>query len=83
MTFNSPRASPLQAELLSKRPTFDAFHDRFGIMLRQAYGSTEAIMVSHNNSDDPDADWASVGRPAGDAQSSHRAGRRAMTWVNC
>ena len=25
-------------------------------------------MVSHNDSDDPDADWASVGRPAGDAQ---------------
>lgn len=51
-----------------KRPTFDAFHARFGVVLRQAYGSTEAIMVSHNDSDDPDADWASVGRPAGDAQ---------------
>jgi long-chain acyl-CoA synthetase len=51
-----------------KRPIFDAVRDRFGIALRQAYGSTEAIMVSHNDSPDPDATWASVGRPAGDAQ---------------
>ena len=51
-----------------KRPTFDAVRARFGITLRQAYGSTEAIMVSHNSSADPDAAWASVGRPAGDAQ---------------
>lgn len=51
-----------------KRPIFDAMRDRFGITLRQAYGSTEAIMLAHNNSADPDASWASVGRPAGDAQ---------------
>jgi long-chain acyl-CoA synthetase len=36
--------------------------------LRQAYGSTEAIMISHNDSADADATWASVGRAAGDAQ---------------
>ena len=51
-----------------KRPVFEAVRERFGITLRQAYGSTEAIMVSHNDSHDPDATWASVGRPAGDAQ---------------
>jgi long-chain acyl-CoA synthetase len=51
-----------------KRPIYDAVRERFGIALRQAYGSTEAIMVSHNDSHDPDATWASVGRPAGDAQ---------------
>lgn len=51
-----------------KRPTFEAMKHRFGVTLRQAYGSTEAIMVSHNNAADPDATWASVGPPAGDAQ---------------
>ena len=51
-----------------KRPIFEAVRDRLGIALRQAYGSTEAIMVSHNNSADADATWASVGPPAGDAQ---------------
>ena len=51
-----------------KRTTFDAMKARFGINLRQAYGSTEAIMVSHNNSADADATWTSVGPPAGDAQ---------------
>jgi acyl-CoA synthetase (AMP-forming)/AMP-acid ligase II len=51
-----------------KRPIFEAVRNKFGASLRQAYGSTEAIMVSHNNSADPDATWASVGKPAGDAQ---------------
>jgi len=51
-----------------KRPIFEAMRNRFGIVLRQAYGSTEAIMLAHNSSADPDATWASVGRPAGDAQ---------------
>jgi acyl-CoA synthetase (AMP-forming)/AMP-acid ligase II len=51
-----------------KRPVFDAVRDRLGITLRQAYGSTEAIMISHNNTSDPDAHWASVGPPAGDAE---------------
>jgi long-chain acyl-CoA synthetase len=50
-----------------KRPVFDAVRDRLGITLRQAYGSTEAIFVSYNDSADPEASWASVGRPAGDA----------------
>lgn len=51
-----------------KRPIFEAMRTRFGVTLRQAYGSTEAIMVSHNDSADADASWASVGRPAGDAE---------------
>jgi acyl-CoA synthetase (AMP-forming)/AMP-acid ligase II len=51
-----------------KRSTFDRFRDRFGITIRQDYGSTEAIMVSHNDADDVDRLWDSVGRPAGDAQ---------------
>jgi long-chain acyl-CoA synthetase len=51
-----------------KRSTFDAVKARFGIALRQAYGSTEAIMVSHNNAADPEASWNSVGAAAGDAQ---------------
>jgi len=51
-----------------KRPTFETVKAKFGVALRQAYGSTEAIMVSHNNSADIEASWDSVGRPAGDAQ---------------
>jgi long-chain acyl-CoA synthetase len=51
-----------------KRSTFDAMRDRFGVTLRQAYGSTETIMVSHNDAADPDATWASVGPPAGDTK---------------
>lgn len=47
--------------------TYTGFRDRFGIRLRQDYGSTEAIMVSHNDADDVDRLWASVGKPAGDA----------------
>jgi len=51
-----------------KRPIFDAVRARLGIALRQSYGSTEAIFVAHNNSADPEASWASVGQPAGDAE---------------
>jgi acyl-CoA synthetase (AMP-forming)/AMP-acid ligase II len=51
-----------------KRPIFEAVRERLGITLRQSYGSTEAIFVSHNSSADPDTTWATVGRPAGDAK---------------
>lgn len=37
------------------RPVFEVVRERLGITLRQAYGSTEAIMISHNNSADPDS----------------------------
>ena len=50
------------------RAVFERFRDRFGLPLRQAYGSTEAIMISHNDAEDIDVLWDSVGRPAGDAE---------------
>lgn len=51
-----------------KRASYDRFRERFGVTLRQAYGSTEALMVSHNDAADIDGLWASVGKPAGDAE---------------
>ncbi len=51
-----------------KRATYDRFRERFGVTLRQAYGSTEALMVSHNDAVDIDGQWASVGKPAGGAE---------------
>lgn len=51
-----------------RRSTYDLFLAWFGLPIRQDYGSTEAIMVSHNDAEDIDRLWASVGRPAGDAQ---------------
>jgi long-chain acyl-CoA synthetase len=47
-----------------RRETYDRFRDRFGIALRQAYGSTECLSISHNDGDDPTTPWDSVGRPA-------------------
>jgi acyl-CoA synthetase (AMP-forming)/AMP-acid ligase II len=52
------------------RELFERFRDRFGVSLRQSYGSTEAIFVAHNDADDADATWNSVGRPAGDARAT-------------
>lgn len=51
-----------------KRASYDRFRERFGVTLRQAYGSTEALMVSHNDAVDIDELWASVGKPAGGAE---------------
>jgi acyl-CoA synthetase (AMP-forming)/AMP-acid ligase II len=51
-----------------RREVFDAVKAKFGLTLRQSYGSTEAIFVAHNDTPDPERDWASVGRPAGDAE---------------
>lgn len=45
------------------REAFDAFGDRFGIFVRQLYGSTEAGMIAANLSSDPVATFESVGRP--------------------
>ncbi|MGW5384517.1 class I adenylate-forming enzyme family protein [Nocardia sp. NPDC003963] len=50
------------------RSLFEAACGRLGVVLRQAYGSVEASMFSHNDSADPDSSWASVGKPAGDAR---------------
>lgn len=43
--------------------TYRAFRERYGIPVRQLYGSTETGAVSINLSDDADASWASVGAP--------------------
>ena len=45
------------------RSTFDAFHSRFGVPIRQLYGTTEAGCVTVNLDDDPFATAGSVGRP--------------------
>jgi long-chain acyl-CoA synthetase len=48
------------------RSTFDAFGERFGVLVRQLYGSTETGILSANMSDDPVATFESVGAPLGD-----------------
>ena len=45
------------------RATFDAFHARFGVPVRQLYGTTEAGCVTVNLDADPHATAGSVGRP--------------------
>jgi long-chain acyl-CoA synthetase len=45
------------------RPTFEAFGERFGVLVRQLYGSTETGMITANMSDDPVATFESVGPP--------------------
>jgi long-chain acyl-CoA synthetase len=44
------------------RPIFDAFHQRFGVPIRQLYGFTEAGAVTANVDEDPWTTWRSVGR---------------------
>jgi len=43
------------------RETFDAFGEKFGVLVRQLYGSTETGFMSANMSEDPVATFASVG----------------------
>jgi long-chain acyl-CoA synthetase len=50
------------------RATFEAFRERFGVPVRQLYGTTETGMVAANMSDDPAASADSVGEPAGDVR---------------
>jgi long-chain acyl-CoA synthetase len=47
------------------RESFDAFGEKFGVLVRQLYGSTETGFMSANMSEDPVATFASVGRPVG------------------
>jgi long-chain acyl-CoA synthetase len=47
------------------RSTFESFGQRFGVLIRQLYGSTETAMIAANMSDDPVATFESVGRPVG------------------
>jgi long-chain acyl-CoA synthetase len=45
------------------RSTFNAFHERFGVPVRQLYGCTEAGCVTVNVDEDPVGTAASVGTP--------------------
>ena len=45
------------------RSSFEAFGERFGVLVRQLYGSTETGMITANMSDDPVATFESVGAP--------------------
>jgi long-chain acyl-CoA synthetase len=45
------------------RPFFDAFHEKFGVPVRQLYGCTEAGTLTANMDDDPVATFESVGKP--------------------
>jgi long-chain acyl-CoA synthetase len=47
------------------RQSFEAFGERFGVLVRQLYGSTETGMICANLSDDPVATFESVGPPVG------------------
>lgn len=48
-----------------RRPVYDRFRDRFGIAIRQAYGSTETGHIAANLSDSESL-WDSVGLPVGE-----------------
>lgn len=50
------------------RASFEAFGERFGVLVRQLYGSTETGMITANMSDDPVATFESVGAPVGDVR---------------
>jgi long-chain acyl-CoA synthetase len=45
------------------REAFEAFGERFGVLVRQLYGSTETGMITANMSDDPVSTFESVGSP--------------------
>jgi long-chain acyl-CoA synthetase len=66
--------APAQADLSSlrlcfsagmalPRSSFEAFGERFGVLVRQLYGSTETGMITANMSNDPVATFDSVGAP--------------------
>jgi long-chain acyl-CoA synthetase len=66
--------SPAEADLSSlrlcfsagtalPRETFEAFGERFGVLVRQLYGSTETGPIAANLSEDPVATFESVGKP--------------------
>jgi long-chain acyl-CoA synthetase len=50
------------------RSSFEAFGERFGVLVRQLYGSTETGMITANLSEDPVATFESVGPPVGDVR---------------
>jgi long-chain acyl-CoA synthetase len=46
-----------------KKPTFDRFLERFGMPVRQAFGMSEAGLITLNLDSDPVGTWNTVGRP--------------------
>ena len=50
------------------RETFEHFGERFGVLVRQLYGTTETGIMSMNLSDDPIGSFDSVGAPLGDVR---------------
>jgi long-chain acyl-CoA synthetase len=48
------------------RASFEAFGERFGLLVRQLYGSTETGLVTVNLDPDPVSTFDSVGTPAGE-----------------
>jgi long-chain acyl-CoA synthetase len=55
----------LSAGMALPQATFDAFHERFGIPVRQLYGCTEASTLTVNLDEDPLPTAASAGKPVG------------------
>jgi long-chain acyl-CoA synthetase len=51
------------AGMAMPRETFEAFGERFGVLVRQLYGSTETGMIAANLSEDPVSSFESVGTP--------------------
>jgi long-chain acyl-CoA synthetase len=51
------------AGMAMPRETFESFGERFGVLVRQLYGSTETGMIAANLSDDPVSTFESVGTP--------------------
>jgi long-chain acyl-CoA synthetase len=53
----------LSAGTALSRPSFEAFGERFGVLVRQLYGTTETGMISANLDPDPVGTFESVGVP--------------------
>jgi long-chain acyl-CoA synthetase len=51
------------AGMAMPRETFEAFGERFGVLVRQLYGSTETGMIAANMDEDPVTTFESVGTP--------------------
>lgn len=51
-----------------KHETYLACQENLGLTLRQAYGLSEALLISANSQEDAKRLWQSVGKPIGDAQ---------------
>lgn len=48
------------------RASFEAFGEKFGVLVRQLYGTTETGMIAANMDADPVSTFESVGAPVGD-----------------